>query len=422
MSARLLGLGFGCDMGTPHRKLVLLKLIDACEDDGSRIFPAVATIARAAQCSARQVQRELSTFVRVGLLSIVREGGKGPRSTREYQMDVGMLRRIEEAGWETVTAANKGDRESPLDSDKGDSDDTIRVTGTTDKGDKLSHPTPQEPSIDPSEEREARGRADDFGSEEGGSDAAAGRGETPGTADFEKRVMRFCNGRGFTAGAWPDWDTSAPGWIGRQFTKLSESDRQAAERWRDAYLRDIALRRKSPVTVGVFLRDRLWEGLDPEMLLRADRAATQGARPAEPAKPDGWAPALGPVWAAALHAALLDGPERPELAPAGGLWLAGHLRRAWPAVAMLLDLVSQGRGLVFGPRWHALRDAMEFVPTGTAVFEAWVDEYRRRGWPEVKLRAGIDGAYFPKGGPAGLDAFGAAVQEAGNGDDRDAAE
>lgn len=51
MSAFLLGIGFRADMGTCARKLVLLKLMDACEDDGTRIFPAIATIARAAQCS-----------------------------------------------------------------------------------------------------------------------------------------------------------------------------------------------------------------------------------------------------------------------------------------------------------------------------------------------------------------------------------
>ena len=61
MSAFLLGTGFRADMGTCIRKLVLLKLIDACEDDGSRIFPAIATVARAAQCSDRQVQREIKS-------------------------------------------------------------------------------------------------------------------------------------------------------------------------------------------------------------------------------------------------------------------------------------------------------------------------------------------------------------------------
>lgn len=94
MSAFLLGIGFRADMGTCVRKLVLLKLIDACEDDGSRIFPAMSTVARAAQCSTRQVQRELKAFLDVGLIRLVREGGKGPRSTNEYALDIDLLQRL----------------------------------------------------------------------------------------------------------------------------------------------------------------------------------------------------------------------------------------------------------------------------------------------------------------------------------------
>ena len=94
MSAFLLGVGFRADMGTCARKLVLLKLIDACDDDGSRIFPAIATIARAAQCSTRQVQRELQAFRDVGLIRLVREGGKGRRSTNEYRLDLDVLAAI----------------------------------------------------------------------------------------------------------------------------------------------------------------------------------------------------------------------------------------------------------------------------------------------------------------------------------------
>lgn len=205
MSAYLLGIGFRADMGTPTRKLVLLKLIDACEDDGTRIFPAVSTIARAAQCSTRQVQRELSRFVEQGLLQVVREGGKGPRSTTEYTLRLDVLASIAEAGWEGFCKeANKGDTVSPLaetsggeggtpdreqttgveggtpdrdqatadreekprgveggtpdrEANKGDTGDTIRVTPATDKGDTACHPTPYYPSKDPSTSARAQG-------------------------------------------------------------------------------------------------------------------------------------------------------------------------------------------------------------------------------------------------------------------------
>jgi hypothetical protein len=104
MSAFLLGTGFRADMGTCIRKLVLLKLIDACEDDGSRIFPAIATVARAAQCSDRQVQREIKSFLDIGLLSLVRAGGQGRRSTNEYALDLDVLSAISKAGWDAYAA------------------------------------------------------------------------------------------------------------------------------------------------------------------------------------------------------------------------------------------------------------------------------------------------------------------------------
>jgi hypothetical protein len=254
-----------------------------------------------------------------------------------------------------------------------------------------------------------RASADDAGEREGVQPATSDKPDAstvPGTADFEKRVMRFCNGKGFAAGPWPDWDTSSPGYIGKQFARLDEADRCHAERWRDAYLRDLATRKRKPVPVGVFIRDRLWEGLDPELLLKAERAAAQGARPAEHAKPDGWAPSMGPVWAALVFATLIRGPEHPEHAPgAGGVWLAGTVRRAWPQLAGLFQLAQTNRGLVAPERFHALKDAMEFVPEGCSVWSDWQDEFKRRAWPDLPRRDAMEGLFMPKDGPQCIAAF-----------------
>ena len=87
MSAALLGMAFRCDMGSHVAKLVLLKLVDAAEDDGTSIYPAIATIARAAQAHERTVQRVLRLFQAKGLLRLVRQGGGGPGNTSEYTLD-----------------------------------------------------------------------------------------------------------------------------------------------------------------------------------------------------------------------------------------------------------------------------------------------------------------------------------------------
>jgi len=230
----------------------------------------------------------------------------------------------------------------------------------------------------------------------------------PGTAAFRKRVVWFCSGRGFDAGAWPNWDAEKSAsieWITDRFADLSEQDRQHAERWRDAYLRDIAQRGLRPQKIGIFIRDRMWEGLDPELLLKARRAAAQGVKPAEHAKPEGWAVAMGPVWAAYLAEVLLHGPDHPEHAPENGMWLRFSLTRAWPKLASLYDLAKAKRGLVLPERLHRMKDLMEFVPEGGNVWAAWEAEFKARNWPEWPRREGMDGMYFPIGGPGGLDTF-----------------
>jgi len=410
MSAYLLGIGFRADMGTCVRKLVWLKLIDACEEDGSRIFPAIATIARAAQCSTRQAQREMKAFVDIGLLRLVKKGGNGPRSTNEYALDLDMVQRLGRDGWDVVAAEvglKKGDTVSPLEAgEKGDTDDAERVTPETSKGDKLCHPTPPDPSIDPSSEREARGDADGQGSEisDEGASEPIGAADTPGTAAFEKRVMRFCNGRGFLAGPWKDWDTSSPNWIGRQFASLSAGERADAERWRDPYLFDLEGRGKPPVTVGVFLRDKLWTGLDPMLLQRAERRKAERLKPEERAQPDGWAACLGPVGMAWLFAKLLAGAADPA-AMARPLLTDAQLRDAWSAVWWFQAMQRQKGGAVFDPQWHALKPAMEFVPKSTVVLAAWRDHFAEHDWKWLNAFDTADGVYCPKGGPAGLAAF-----------------
>src|SRR5690606_5683874 len=63
----------------PTNKLVLLKLADHARDDGTKVFPSVATIATHTGMSERQVQRILKELVEDGVLTIVahENGGRG---------------------------------------------------------------------------------------------------------------------------------------------------------------------------------------------------------------------------------------------------------------------------------------------------------------------------------------------------------
>jgi len=444
MSAFLLGTGFRADMGTCIRKLVLLKLIDACEDDGSRIFPAVATVARAAQCSERQVQREIRAFVDVRLLKLVREGGHGRRSTNEYALDLDVLSVIGRNGWdayvagigqkdavrpqteresnqEAVSAANgedeiKGDTESPLDDDaKGDRTTALRVTPETVKGDTRSHTTPPDSSLDPSPERE-RERATSTSDQEKPDPE-----DQPESAAFQKRVMRLCSGRGFAIGPWKDWDTASPDWIGRQFAALSPEERREAERWRDPYLSDLAQRGKEPPPIGVWLKGKTWTGLEPAVMERFEKRKAGQPGGDDAARPDGRAACLGPVGMARLFAFLLAGPAEPV--EAGSVFTTEpQMRRFWPSVADWLAVQRQKGGAVFGERWHGLKAAMAPVPQGSETLSAWRAAFAERTWPWPAVFDRIEVVYCPAGGPEGLDGFVAALRGKHDGVGQEAAE
>ncbi|WP_157014885.1 helix-turn-helix domain-containing protein [Mesorhizobium xinjiangense] len=384
MSALLLGTGFSADMGTCVRKLVLLKLIDACENDGTRIFPAVATVARVAQCSTRQVQRELKSFVEIGLLRLVREGGKGRRSTNEYAMDLGVLAEICREGWD-AHVASKGDRESPLDAGaKGDVDGTDRVTQATLKGDIRSHPTPPDSSNEPSMAREStreRGDLNDEGNEE------EGNGSVDDPAKFEKRVKKVAADT-----AWPGWAGSSTGWTVRQFAGLTDAERAEGEKSADRYLNHCRSKKISPVSLGVFFRDRKWTDLPDEVL-----------NPMA-GKPDDYAPPFGPVWGLwrMMHMLVTGSPDE------DGRWkLVEHLNRK----------ARIGQGHRFAERFHRkeLLALMEAVPVGSEIYAAWEREHEKRGWPWVPDPGGQRVVYFPAGGPDGLSEFEAAMR--GNSDD-----
>ncbi|QKC83257.1 hypothetical protein [Mesorhizobium sp. NZP2077] len=396
MSAFLLGIGFRADMGTCARKLVLLKLIDACEDDGSRIFPAISTIARAAQCSTRQVQRELKAFLDIGLIRLVREGGKGPRSTNEYALDLDVLQVLGKGGWALVAGAeNKGDTVSPFDSDeKGDIGDTVRVTPETAKGDKLSHPTPQDPSLDPSLERE-RERED--------------------PKKVEEAFWRVVKD-------WPRFAPMPKEPAKRAWLKLDAVDRLEAERKLPLWLAMLKANKRDHVPApATYFNEKLWQAVpEPE---------------AEREKP-AYAPAFGPVWAAIRMRDLVTGPKAQpgplkgweERAIAEGtlnreaLEKGNRMRAGWPMVNAL-HFAAETRGLgihSFGPEEERLGKLCEFVPIGTECWEAWKVEHDLRGWPWLPDPGTMRGVYFPAGGPGGLEAFEAALR--GDHDAQQAAE
>lgn len=99
--------------------LVALKVADHADHDGSRIWPAVASLAVQTRQSERTVQRHLRAMSERGWLQLVRKGGTGPGATAHYRIPMAEI---------LEGLAGKGDNLSPI----------ARVTPEAEKGDKSS--------------------------------------------------------------------------------------------------------------------------------------------------------------------------------------------------------------------------------------------------------------------------------------------
>jgi len=73
--------------GSGARKAIALKLADVANDDGSSIYPSIATIARDTEFCQRLVKRTLANFRSEGLLQVAAGGGGRTNATR-YLMDL----------------------------------------------------------------------------------------------------------------------------------------------------------------------------------------------------------------------------------------------------------------------------------------------------------------------------------------------
>lgn len=91
MSVKLMGLVWSVTFPTQSQKLIALKIADHSNDEGGNIWPSKSRIAREVGCSQTTVQLTLKVFRDVGLLHVIEEGGRGPRSTTKYALNTELL-------------------------------------------------------------------------------------------------------------------------------------------------------------------------------------------------------------------------------------------------------------------------------------------------------------------------------------------
>jgi len=225
MSIRLMSLVWEITWPTQSQLLVALKLADHANDDGSNVYPAKASIARLAQCSESTVQNALRAFRDCGLLSVIRQGGNGPKDPTVYAINIHLLtllanaKTILQGGADRISIPEdvatkadeiKGSTVDPLESTRGQSDG---VKGSTDpaKGSKALTPNHH---LEPSREPSTR-EVNFFGSRSEGKPTASFE-LTPADPQWPSWIKFFVEegsgkaeeaeaaGKIFVSGKWPD--------------------------------------------------------------------------------------------------------------------------------------------------------------------------------------------------------------------------
>ena len=79
------------NFGSMTRKAVASALADHARKDGTGIYPSKTRVAAMVGCSEKTAVREIRALLKMGVLRLVRKGGRGPRDCNEYAFDLHAL-------------------------------------------------------------------------------------------------------------------------------------------------------------------------------------------------------------------------------------------------------------------------------------------------------------------------------------------
>ncbi len=388
MSIAVMSRLFKAQLGSPSRKMLAIRLADFADDDGRGIWPTVGRLALETELSERTVQRLLRDFVDEGLLIVVAEGGGRPGQATRYDFDMRALDNLQSGkpvadGCHGVTGVTV----SPVTTEAptGDIDDADGCHGVTQ--------TVIEPLDKPLGER-ARESEDD------------GR-------ETRKSVERSFK-RGFHG--WPTAISDSEPEAFRVWLSLTPEERQAAVYEAARYVEAAkATGRKLVCSYAVYLRERRWEKLPA-------KAAVEQSGSAQAAP-------LGKMWGARVYELLLNGPTRvvgltqiERGLVESGRYSEEYLlhdkqaKQGFPAVNELFERAAGGRGALVPARLQAIKDLLVQVRIGGDEWKAWADFHSQQGWPWFPDPGNAEWAYFPAGGPEGLNGFEIALRGLGEND------
>jgi len=113
VSIHVLSMVLKARLRSTNHKMVMIKLASCANDDGTRVFPAVATIAAEAQLSRRTVQAILRALEDEGLIVLEGHAAGGRGHAREYRI------RLDALAERTAAPPEKGAASAPFEDGKG---------------------------------------------------------------------------------------------------------------------------------------------------------------------------------------------------------------------------------------------------------------------------------------------------------------
>lgn len=105
MSKKIESMVWDITFPTQSQKLILLKLADYGNDEGASIYPARDTLAEKVGCSLATVKSALKAFRECGILTVLKEGGSGPRDTTHYGLNIELIKALSEGAC-TITGGS----------------------------------------------------------------------------------------------------------------------------------------------------------------------------------------------------------------------------------------------------------------------------------------------------------------------------
>lgn len=242
---------------------------------------------------------------------------------------------------------------------------------------------------------------------------------------------------------WPAYLDSKDHLVEKYWLALSLEERQQAAEKAVAFCEARkAIGRTHPLAAESYLSRKLWLKVD-------ENEAAKPKRPTIPASGRIAVPVFGPAYAAARMLPLLDGAVDFDLpsdlrervrstyevhcrrGPHAGVFYRERLglgladdgrlifpddferqeyrRRVvsegFPEVNRLHEAAKDRSQVTVDAVFERMKDLCEFVPMGCETWAAWEREHEARGWLMLPAPSGMKGAYFPKGGPEGLEEF-----------------